>query len=128
MKYNTKYVCSYMDSDVFIDTDDVNEAEKDFIRNCIYRQDLLNIFKLDMFDEIVINKKINEIYEKSKSNEEFNKCIIKVAELIGVDPKFGFIILYSFDHLYLTHMCICELLETENISLDKINNLQKNIS
>jgi hypothetical protein len=117
-----------MDSDVFIDTDDVNEAEKDFIRNCIYRQDLLNIFKLDMFDEIVINKKINKIYDKSKSHEEFNKCIIKVAELIGVDPKFGFIILYSFDHLYLTHMCVCELLETGNISLDKINNLQKNIS
>jgi len=45
--YNTAYVVSYMDSDVFIETDEVNDSEKAFILSCIYRQDLLNIFGLD---------------------------------------------------------------------------------
>ena len=61
--YKTDYICTYMDDDVFVETDKVNDSEKDFIRNCIYRQDLLNIFGLNEFKESVINKKINDLNE-----------------------------------------------------------------
>ena len=42
--YNTKYLCRYHKDDVFIKTDNVNDNEKDFIRNILYKEDLLNIF------------------------------------------------------------------------------------
>ena len=117
-----------MDDDVFVETDQVNEAEKEFIRNCIYRQDLLNIFELEIFDEAVINNFINQIYEKTKTIDAFTKCILKVDEQMGVDDKTGLTLLYSFDYLYLTHICICELLETGQISIDNINSLHKAIN
>ena len=45
--YNTKYICTYNNSNVFLETDNVNELEKNFIRNILYKKDLLNIFKMD---------------------------------------------------------------------------------
>ena len=117
-----------MDDDVFVETDQVNEAEKVFIRNCIYRQDLLNIFELEIFDEAVINKFINQNYEKSKTSNAFTKCILEVGKQMGVDEKTGFTVLYSFDYLYLTHVCVCELLETGQISIENINSLNKAIN
>ena len=125
--YNTKYVCSYMDSDVFIETDNVTETDKDFIRNCIYRQDLLNIFKLDKFDETVISKHLATIYDKVILNFVFYDCIKKVSTTINVDEKMALLVLYSFDYLYLTHICVCEFLETGKISTNNIQNLENKI-
>lgn len=121
--YNAEYNCSYMDSDVFLETDDVNDCEKEFIRNCIYRQDLLNIFELDEFNESVINKKITVLYHDVEKEPELNKCIKKVAEVYG-DPLIGFMVLFSYDYLYLTHPCICDFMKTGKITMDNINNLR----
>ncbi len=127
-----------MDSDVFIETDNVTETDKDFIRNCIYRQDLLNIFKLDKFDETVISKHIATIYNKVINsyhalekcegvNTDFYNCIKKVSTTINVDEKMALLVLYSFDYLYLTHICVCEFLETGKISTNNIQNLENKI-
>ena len=45
--YNTKFECRYNKDDVILDTDDVTENEANFIRNYIYKEDLLNIFYID---------------------------------------------------------------------------------
>ena len=116
-----------MDSDVFIETDNVTETDKDFIRNCIYRQDLLNIFKLDKFDETVISKHLATIYDKVFSNSGFYDCIKKVSSMINVDEKMALLVLYSFDYLYLTHICVCELLDSGKISTHNIQNLEHKI-
>jgi hypothetical protein len=137
--YNTKYICSYMDSDVFIETDNVTETDKDFVRNCIYRQDLLNIFNLDKFDETVIIKQLETIYDKVINsynalekcegvNTDFYNCIKKLSSMINVDEKMALLVLYSFDYLYLTHICVCEFLETGKISTSNIQNLENNIN
>ena len=125
--YNTKYVCSYMDTDVFIETDNVTETDKDFIRNCIYRQDLLNIFKLDKFDETVISEYIETIYFKVILHHDFYKCVLKVSSMINVDEKMALLVLYSFDYLYLTHICVCDFLETGKIRTNNIQKLENKI-
>lgn len=121
--YNAEYNCSYMDSDVFMETDEVNDCEKEFIRNCIYRQDVLNIFDLDEFNESVINKNINNLYHDVEKEPELHKCIRKVAEVYG-DPLIGFMVLFSYDYLYLTHPCICDFMKTGKITEDNITNLR----
>jgi hypothetical protein len=121
--YNIEYVCSYMDDDVFVETDNVNDAEKEFIRHCIYRQDLLNLFQLEIFDENVLNKNIDKIYDKIKHNPDIVKCVTTIGEQLGVDNDTSFMILYSFDYMYLTHTCVCELLNIGEISSKSINQL-----
>ena len=121
--YNIEYVCSYMDDDVFVETDDVNDIEKEFIRHCIYRQDLLNLFQLEIFDENVLNKNIDKIYNKIKHNPDIVKCVTTIGEQLGVDNDTSFMILYSFDYMYLTHMCVCELLNIGEVSPKYMNQL-----
>ncbi len=49
--YDTKFETRYHRDDVFLDTDNVNEHEKCFIRDILYKEDLLNIFSIDHFDD-----------------------------------------------------------------------------
>ena len=128
MMYDIEYMCSYMDDDVFVETDDVNDHEKQFIRDCIYRQDLLNIFGLDIFDESVINKNIDKVYNKIKHNPDILKCTSTIGQQLGVENNTSFMILYSFDYMYLTHNCVCELLNIGEISSNSINQLYLKIS
>jgi hypothetical protein len=109
MKYNTKYVCSYLDSDVFVETDYVTDDERDFIRNCIYRQDMLNIFEIENFEPDVINASIETIYDLIRTNSKF----VNIIKYIGKgDDLMGLTILFSYDYLHLTHPCICQYIET----------------
>lgn len=119
--YNTKYVCQYNSHDVFLDTDDINEETKDQIRNILYRNDLLHIFDIDEFDEVIVNKVIQNLYEMLKQNTGFHSLLQKVSnKIIGISGSeydyFGLLILYSFDYLHQSHICISELLETGNVS------------
>ena len=118
--YNTKYRCTYTDEDVFLETDEVNEAERVFIRNCIYRQDLLNIFNLEEFDDQAINNEISKLYEIIKGNEIFYNCMKKAATSLdcATDNITGLMLLLSFDHLCYVHPCICEFIDTGFVSKD----------
>jgi hypothetical protein len=120
VKYNTKYVCSYLDSDVFIETDEINEDERDFIRNCIYRQDMLNIFGLDDFQPDAINASIETIYGLIRYNSKFDDIIKYVGEGDGL---MGLTILFSYDYLHLTHPCICQYIETSDANTTELEKI-----
>jgi hypothetical protein len=123
--YNTKYVTSYMDPDVFLETDEVNASEKEFILNCIYRQDLLNIFGLDDFVDTEINQKIAKLLKLLNQHNELHECMLVASKnLCGTEDEMsGLMVLFSFDYLYLTHPCICEYLLTNTIQQRTIDQL-----
>jgi len=140
MVYNTKVVCSYHTLEVFEETDDVTEEEKIFIRNAIYRQEFSDIFEIENnLDMIECNNLIDKLYEKIKYHNELKECMIYVAEHFMTNmsnrecccmsnrEKDGLIVLFSYDYMYLTHLCICELLEKGEISEINIKNLKKKI-
>ena len=118
--YDTKVICTYMDDDVILETDGVNDEEAGFIRSCIYRQELLDIFGLEEFNEQSINKQLKKLYNKVKDQEGFKNVLTEdllkkelwTNDLCKNDGLMGFILLYSYDFLYLIHPLICELLET----------------
>jgi hypothetical protein len=123
--YNTKFVCTYHTPEVFLDTDNITEDEKEFIRNTIYRQELLYILGMEEYNEAEINTAMNEIYNKAKENDELKKCMNKLAgQFMKADEVFGLMLLFSYDYMYLTHICISELFETGKI--DKKNMLNLN--
>ena len=116
--YNTKIVCTYNTPEVFLDTDIINKEEEEFIRDAIYRQELLDVLGINYYDEIQIDKAIHDLYEKIKNNKELKECMHKLASnfMKDNDDKFGLIILFSYDYMHLTHICVCELLENDKIN------------
>jgi hypothetical protein len=122
--YNTKVECTYYKEDIFLPTDNITEEEREFIRDTIYRQEVLNIFELEDFDENKLAESMHELFEKIKECKPLNDCVEKAAaQFMATDKEFGLQILFSFDFMYLTHICISEYLEKNEISEISISNL-----
>jgi len=123
--YNTKIICTYNTPEVFLESDNINEDEKEFIRNIIYRQEILDILGLEEFDEIEINKAICDLYELIKEHKDLQLCMIKIAKnFFSSDEKYGLILLLAYDYMYQSHICISEYLETKYISEENIMKLK----
>lgn len=121
LSYNTKYVCSYNDSDVFLESEleVLNDHEKMFVRDALYRRDICNIFKIEdqCFDEKIINDNISKLYKYINGEKFLKSCIVKISEkfMNSFELEVGFLILFSFDYLYLAHSCISEYIDTGKI-------------
>lgn len=124
--YNTELICTYNTDDIFEPTDELTEYDKEFVRDVIYRQELLNIFGLEEYESTRLDDAFHKLYERIKDYKPLQEIMVKLAsEIMCEDKEVGMIILYSYDFMYLTHLCICELLNFENISDDNLNNLKK---
>lgn len=135
--YNTKVECAYNTPEVFLETDNISEDEKTFVRNIIYRQELLNVLDIDNENdyednEEKISEAIKELYSKLKDCEKMTKCMVKVTEkhlnvgkYMTGGEELGMMLLFSYDYMYLTHICISEFIETGNIDDENISNLDK---
>ena len=132
MMYNTTYSCTYNSSDIFLDTDKVTDTDKEFVKNVLYRNDLLHIFNLEDFEneEEEFITRIEKINEKIKKHPEILICIEKLANNnISItnnilDLNFGGMLLFSYDYLFIIHPCICDFLETGEITEINIQKLK----
>jgi hypothetical protein len=123
--YNTEVVCTYNTNDIFLETDKLSERDKGFISDAIYRQELLNILCIEDYNGIELDNAIVDLYEKIKSCEELQKYIKKLAnDFSSSDNILGLMLLFSYDYMYLTHICVSEFLNTGNISKTNIFNLE----
>jgi hypothetical protein len=126
--YNTKIECTYYKEDIFFSTDNISEDEKEFIRDTIYRQEFLNIFELEDFDENKLAESMHELFEKIKECKQLNECLEKAAaQFMATDKEFGLQILFSFDFMYLTHICISEYLDKGFVSSSNLENIFKRL-
>ena len=135
--YNTKVVCTYNTPEVFLETDNITDDEKTFIRNIIYRQEFLNVLDIDYensYDdnEEKISEAIKNLYNRVKDSTCLRKCMVKVVQkhmnvgkYMTSDEELGMMLLYSYDYMYLTHICITEFIETGTISDENIKKLSK---
>lgn len=76
---------------------------------------------MDEFDDELINDIMHKIYEKVKNNIELSKIMsLLAAKLLSIDKEIGFMLMFSFDYLYLSHSCISEYLEKGEITIEKL--------
>lgn len=123
--YNTKYICTYNNNDVISENDDIDENQKQFIKDVVYRQDLLNIFDMVDFNDDIINDSINNLYIQLESNEKFNDLmLLSASKILSTDLKIGLMMLFSFDLMFLSHKCIGEFIDTGEINHEYIQKLQ----
>ena len=88
-----------------------------------YREDLFNIFKIVEFDETQITQTLDTIYGKIKHDDAFIKILnnINLANKYSSDDlELVFVIMYSYDYMYLVHPCVCDLLNSGKISPENI--------
>jgi hypothetical protein len=126
--YDTKFECRYNRDDVFLDSDNINENEKWFVRDILYKEDLLNIFSIDHFDEDfdAFSNLIGELYNKIKECNPLTQCMKKMAaKVISEDLQTGLCILYSYDYMNITHKCVSEYLETGSLSEENMKLLEE---
>lgn len=125
--YDTKFECRYHREDVFLDSDDITDDEKLFIRDILYKEDLLSILNIDFddYDDLFQNV-ISELYNKIKDYGPLKENMKKIAGLLlSDDEETGLTILYSYDYMHVTHKCISEYLETGKISEKNIKLLNE---
>jgi hypothetical protein len=97
----------------------------------LYKHELLELFKLqenDNFD--IINERIQQLYldivDKFNMNENFKSLLSKSSSrILGDNLEIGFMLLFSYDTMYLIHELINNLVikhkYDENI-IQEINN------
>jgi len=125
LQYNTIKVCTYHTEEVFLPTDNITEEERQFIRDAIYRQELLDILEMEEFNEGEFFQIIEQLYKKISDCNELIDCIKKVAynfiqieqEKENEDSKMiGFMILFSYDYLCIIHPCICDYINNNQLN------------
>ena len=123
--YNTKAICTYNTPEVFLEEDNISEEEKGFVRDALYRQELSNILGIEDFEDSEMEGTIHELYKKTSENPFLKECMIKLSgQFMTIDCEFGLMIMFSYDYMYLTHICVSELIDTGIISEKNMANLR----
>lgn len=126
--YDTKFECRYHRDDVFLETDKVNNYEKEFIRDILYKEDLLNIFSIDYYndDYDIFTDIIPQLYSKIQECLPLTECMKKMAaKVMSEDLQTGLCILYSYDYMHIMHKCVSEYLDTSSLSEENMKLLEQ---
>jgi len=126
--YDTKFECRYHKDDVFLETDNVNENQKALIRDILYKEDLLNIFSIDYYNDDfdVFTEIIPQLYSKIQDCLPLIQCMKKMAaKVMSEDLQTGLCILYSYDYMHVMHKCVSEYLDNGILSEENMKLLEK---
>jgi hypothetical protein len=129
--YKTKYECRYYRDNIILPNEKITLEEEEYVRDILYREDYLNIFSIEdcdnnANDNELFSKAIDNLFEKIKESDVLKIFMLKAAaNLISEDLQLGLCLLYSYDYMYITHLCVSEYLDTGFVSLDNIDKMNK---
>jgi hypothetical protein len=125
--YDTTHECIYQD---LIDDhafDDETKEEREEIRLFAYRRDLLGCFGINIQDKAAsledqqhaAQSKMILVFERIKKYDSIQELIEKAKEFVNAEEDLvTFMMLFSYEMLYLMHPIVCELLTTETVRED----------
>jgi len=102
----------------------------------MYRIQFLQIFDLDIWDDNIINEISNDMYNKVKTNTDIISIInsakksdklTTIKQFIGDDDITIFKGLFQYDLLDLFHLCLCDLVNSNEITTINKDNLINNL-
>ena len=111
--YDTSFICTYH---LMEDEDDANN---------LYQTQLLQAFRLEEYNDTLIGKEVDEIYNSMKALPETiaflkklqaNHQLTYILQLLGGDDESAFRLLFGYDVFSSMHRCICEFKNQGNIT------------
>ena len=117
--YDTKMLCTYN----LIDDEEGSET--------LYRIQLLQAFGVDNVDKIT-DSVMDDLYDKVSGNEWFiQQCKRVFVDTFGHDldngAKLGFTMMFHYGLFWITHKCICKIINNGAIDNDTILLLENTI-
>lgn len=134
-QYDSHYKCSYKVNSSVERFKEIEKREREIsldvdIESEMYRLDLLRIFKLDSYDDARIGKVFDNLLEiiRDTNNDMFMNCLEKAGKLfLSDDISIGMCVLYSYEYMHLTHICISELINNGIIQNDSVQHLHNKL-
>ena len=115
LQYQADFLCTYQ----YI-KDDMEECQ------LLYQVQLLQAFSLGIFDENIINKITEDLYEKYKNNK-YIIAIINSNIMNGIlgenDDLTKFRMYFGYDTFHLLHSLLCNLINNKKINEENYNKL-----
>jgi hypothetical protein len=127
--YNINITCTYSFYDSTLrekyhknDNFDVNDViEFEEFADIVYKAELLQILHMENAfikeDVFFFNKEqMTNIFKNVELHNKFMECIKRVKEYhLCNSMEDAFLLLFSYDYLFLSHKCICQLLQDNKI-------------
>lgn len=110
--------------------------DDEFNSSYLYKSELLHAFHMETFDNDILNNKITELYnfliEKKDTSDSVKKlleCASKCSHKTPhqLDELSGFIILFCYELFHITHICLTELFQEDDIMNQHLLCLENNI-
>jgi hypothetical protein len=91
----------------------------------VFRDEFLNVFKMDSYDDDVINSTTELVYNvcNQKYPEFIEICMKNAAQNMSEDPLLGFMMFFSYDYFHIVHKFICSSCKDEECNLEESFNL-----
>jgi len=126
--YNVNHSSVYKRiEDDFSNNTDYSKEEVILLCDHTYRMEILEVFRMKLFDEAEINKNVHALYNSCKKSKEIMSCA-KILTDMENDLEGGFILFFSYDYFYLAHKCIVEFLTNGKVSEGNLNNFLLKVS
>lgn len=91
--------------------------------NALYQIQILQAFNLNNFDDKIINKTTEQLYEKYKNNTYIEQIIASTNKGIIDDNLTLFLMCFGYKTFYLFHSILCSIINESEINKDKFNAL-----
>lgn len=117
--YNSNFKCTYQAMD------DVDDSDN------LYRIQFLQAFNTNKWDSYIIDNTIQNIYSKLKEYDYGLKILESVNLNVSITNFINnsdIYILFSYDYFYAFHDCLCDIVNTGNISEINYNYLIEQIN
>ena len=119
-QYQSDFLCTYQ----YIKNKDNSEDSL-----LLYQVQLLQAFNLGNFDDDIINKITENLYEKYKNNKYIvaiiNSNIMKNVQFVENDDLTKFRMYFGYDTFHLLHPLLCNLINNKEVNKESYNKLVK---
>jgi hypothetical protein len=104
------------------------DVEDDDIRDTLFRQQILSFFKMEEYNETIIDIKIDYLKPIIERNEDLKKLSIKFSNLMLQDKfDIGVIMFFAYDYFHETFLLLKEYLLENKMNKDIYNSLIKKL-
>lgn len=107
-----------------------DETDITFICDELYRFELLSAFKAESILDDEIDKGFAELWQLISGYNDFTLLVNKFSKKMCFEEdgqRLAFTLMFNYDLYYIVHQCLKEYIQTNNISKNLLDELDKEI-